>query len=139
MYSGTVQEIGDFPSLDGYWNGAGNPNTTYYPFTVFVGEEASLQAGSYVSLQYSTSEESGGIYLQTPFVRTEDGRSYVFARGSNNTLEKRFVTTGKTLWGSYLEITSGITVEDYIAFPYGKTVKAGAPAEEKDIAELDGY
>ena len=139
MYTGTVQEIGDFPSLDGYWNGAGNPCTTYYPFTVFVGEEASLQAGSYVSIQYSTSEASGGIYLDKAFIRAEDGRSYVFVLGSDNTLEQRFVTTGKTLWGSYLEITSGITVEDYIAFPYGKTVKAGAPAEEKDIAELYGY
>ncbi len=139
MYTGTVRDIGDFPSLDGYWNGAGNPNTSYYPFTVFVGEEASLQAGSYANIQYSTSDSSGGIYMDRAFVRTEDGSSYVFVLGTDGRLEKRFVTVGKSLWGSYLEITSGLTVEDYIAFPYGKDVKEGAPAEEKDISELYSY
>ncbi len=139
VYTGTVRDIGDFPSLDGYWNGAGNPNTSYYPFTVFVGEEASLQAGSYANIQYSTSGSSGGIYMDRAFVRTEDGQSYVFVLGANGRLEKRSVTVGKSLWGSYLEITSGLSVEDYIAFPYGKDVKEGAPAEEKDISELYSY
>ena len=106
---------------------------------MFVGEEASLQTGNYVNVQYSTGEAASGIYLEKAFLRTEQGRSFVYLRGADGLLEKRFVTTGKTLWGSYVEIKSGLTAEDYIAFPYGKTVKSGAPTAEKDLSSLYGY
>ena len=33
--------------------------------------------------------------------------------------KKQSVKTGKSLWGSYVEIKSGLTNDDYIAFPYG--------------------
>lgn len=139
-YTGTVKSIGDFPSSDDNWSGMGNPNATFYPFTAFVDGEANLQAGSYVSIQYSTSGETNGIYLEKAFVRTENGQSYVFALGSDGRLEKRNITTGKSLWGSYLEILSGLTPEDKLAFPYGKNVKDGAKAEEQDdISSLYMY
>lgn len=138
-YTGTVDSLGDFPSADGYWNGMGNPNTTYYPFTVFIDGSADFQTYSYVSVMYSTSGQEHGIYLENPFLRTEQGQSYVYVLGANGKLEKRLVTTGKSLYGSYTEILSGITEEDLIAFPYGKNVKEGAPAEERDISELYSY
>ena len=138
-YTGEVKEIGDFPSGDDSWNGMGNPNATYYPFQVFVDESADLQSGRYVSVTYSTSAEAHGIYLQNPFVRTEQGRSYVFVLGEKGRLEQRYVTVGKSLWGSYTEILGGVTEEDLIAFPYGKDVRDGAPAEEKDISSLYEY
>ncbi len=138
-YTGTIESMGDFPSSDGYWNGMGNPNTTYYPFTVFVDGSADLQTGSYVSVMYSSSSSENGIYLENPFIRTEQGRSYVYVLGSGSKLEKRDVVTGKSLWGSYTEILSGISETDLIAFPYGKEVKAGAPAQEQDISVLYGY
>ena len=136
MYTGTVESIGDYPSSDGYWNGMGNPTSTYYPFTVFIADEADLQSGSYVSIMYSAGSTENGIYLENPFLRTEGGRSYVYLRGEDGMLEQRFVTTGKSLWGSYTEILDGITPEDFIAFPYGTNVKAGAPTVEADIMAL---
>ena len=138
-YTGEVKSIGDFPSSNSYWNGIGNPTTSYYPFTVFIDGSANLQAGSYVSATYSTSAAEHGIYLQKPFVRTEQGQSYVYVLGDNGKLEKRFVTLGKSLWGSYQEILSGLTEEDLIAFPYGKTVKEDAPAVEGDLSTLYDY
>lgn len=138
-YTGTVQSIGDFPSSNDSWNGMGNPTATYYPFTAFVGEEANLQSGNYVSVQYTTSGTTNGIYLEKAFVRTEKGVSYVYVQGEDGRLEKRTVTTGKSLWGSYLEILSGVTAEDKIAFPYGKDVKEGAKTAEGDISSLYGY
>ena len=136
MYTGTVESIGDYPSADGYWNGMGNPTSTYYPFTVFIADEADLQSGSYVSIMYSAGSSENGLYLENPFLRTEGGRSYVYVRGEDGNLEQRFVTTGKSLWGSYTEILDGITPEDFIAFPYGTNVKAGAPTVEADIMAL---
>ena len=49
------------------------------------------------------------------------------------------MTTGKSLWGSYTEILSGLTPEDFIAFPYGKNLKEGAPTRESDLSELYNY
>ena len=138
VYTGTVASLGDFPSAEGSWNGMGNPNASYYPFAVFVDGSADLQAGRYVSVMYSTSSGENGIYLQKPFLRTENGKSFVFILGAGGRLEKRFVTTGKDLYGSYTEILSGLTAEDLVAFPYGKNVKDGAVAVEGDMSNLYG-
>ena len=139
MYTGTVESIGDFPIQDEGWNGMGNPNASYYPFRVFIDGTADLQEGSYVSVTYSAAEAESGIYLENPFLRTDDGEPYVYVRGKNGRLEKRTVTTGKSLWGSYTEIRSGLTADDYVAFPYGKNVKPGAATQESDLSALYGY
>ena len=138
-YTGKVVSMGDFPTNSDGWNGSGNPNVSYYPFTVFVDETADLQAGMYVNIQYSSAESENGIYLENPFIRTENGQSYVYVQGASGKLEKRFVTTGKALWGSYTEIRSGLTVDDLIAFPYGKNLKEGAPTVESDVSDLYSY
>ena len=138
-YPATVESIGDFPAADGYWNGMGNPNASYYPFTVFVDGSADLQAGNYVSVTYAAGEAEQGIYLENPFLRTEQGKTYVYVRGESGRLEKRYVTTGKSLWGSYTQILSGLTAEDLIAFPYGKNIKEGAETVESDLSELYNY
>ena len=137
-YTGTVASLGDFPNAEGYWNGMGNPTASYYPFNVFVDGSADLQAGRYVSVMYSTSTGENGIYLQKPFLRTENGKSYVYIMGEDGRLEQRFVTTGKDLYGSYTEILAGLTAEDLVAFPYGKNVKDGAAAVEGDMSNLYG-
>ena len=135
---GTVQSVGDFPSTQDGWNGAGNPNASFYPFTVFIDGDADLQEGRYVSVMYSTATSEHGIYLQNPFLRTEQGRSYVYVMGADGRLEQRFVKTGKALWGSYTEILSGLSEEDMVAFPYGKHVKAGAITLEGEMSDLYG-
>lgn len=136
VYTGTVESVGDFPASGDNYYGNGNPNVSYYPFTVFVDESADLVGGNYVNIQYSLNQEDGGIYLSNPFVRKENGESYVFVRDENGRLEKRAVKTGKSLWGSYIEILSGITTEDKLAFPYGKNVKPGAATAEGDYSTL---
>jgi len=137
-YTGTIASMGDFPTRDGYYNGNGNPNASYYPFKVFVDESADLQAGRYVSVAYSSAQSENGIYLENPFLRTEKGKSYVMVLGTDGKLEQRWVTTGKSLWGSYTEILDGLTAEDLIAFPYGKNVKPGVAAQEGDMSNLYG-
>ena len=66
------------------------------------------------------------------------GRSYVLVMGANGKLEQRWVTIGKSLWGSYTEILEGLSAEDRIAFPYGKNVKPGVAAQEGDLSNLYG-
>ena len=137
-HTGVIQTIGDFPASGSGWNGMGNPNASFYPFTVFVDGEADMQEGRYVSVMYSTAVNEHGIYLQNPFLRTEKGKSYVYVMGEDGKLEQRFVKTGKALWGSYTEILSGLSAVDLVAFPYGKNVKPGATAQEGDMSNLYG-
>ena len=138
-YTGTVERIGDYPATGDNYSGSGNPNASYYPFTVFVDESADLQEGYYVSVQYSAGTSENGIYLENPFIRTENGKSYVYVQGEDGLLEKRYVTTGKALWGSYTEILSGLSETDLIAFPYGKNVEDGAQTVQGDMSDLYNY
>lgn len=138
-YTGEVMDLRTFPSKQDNWNGNGNPNVSYYPFRVFVTGDADLQEGSFVSVMYSTASAEHGIYLENAFLRTEQGQHYIWLRGADGKLEKRFVTVGKSLWGNYTEILSGLTEEDFLAFPYGKELKEGAPTAEADISELYSY
>lgn len=133
----TVNSVSDYPvsGAQGY-RGMGNPNASYYPFTVFIDGSENLMEGSYVGITYAAGQGQSGIYLQNAFLRTEQGRSYVFVAGAEGRLEKRYVTTGKTLWGESTEILSGLDAADRLAFPYGKNVTEGAPTQEGSIADL---
>ena len=126
-YDGTIVEIQHFP--DESENG-GSQNVSYYPYKVFIDESANLQDGYYVSMTLQGAEDQTSLYIQNPFVRTEGARSYVYVRGEDGRLEKRYIQTGANLWGSYTQVLGGLTADDYVAFPYGKTVKEGAPTQE---------
>ena len=70
------------------------------------------------------------------FIRSENGKSYVLLRGKDGRLEQRWVQTGRDLWGSYTQIRGGLTVDDYVAFPYGRDVKPGAATVEATVDQL---
>ena len=51
-------------------------------------------------------------------------------------LEKREITTGVTLWGSSVQILDGLTLDESIAFPYGKYLHEGAKVKISTLDEL---
>lgn len=138
-YTGVITVIGDYPVSSESYNGMDNPNASTYPFTVFADESANLRADSYVSVMYAAADNQNGIYLEKPYLRSEQGSSVVYVQGEDGLLERRIVKTGKSVWGSYTEILDGLTEDDLVAFPYGKTVKPGAPTQEGDYNDLYGY
>ena len=104
---------------------------------MFVDESASLQENEYVDISYQSSgEEGGGFYLENQFIRTENGRSFVYLRNKDGRLEQRTVQTGRDLYGAYTEIRGGISMDDYVAFPYGKDVEDGAKTNESTMDEF---
>lgn len=139
QYSGKVTEISQTPVTGGWYGGSGNPNVSYYPVTVEVDDSANLQEGDYVSVTFGSASGGSGMYLEKPFIWEENGRSFVFVMGEDGRLEQREVGTGKIYWGTTVEITGGLTLDDYIAFPYGKDVKAGAKTEIADLSSLYDY
>ena len=148
---GTVTSIDNYPVTgDSYWfsTDGRNSRVTLYPFTVSVSEDAPLRENYSVSIDLATavSDDSGGqdkktFYLENEFLRTENGRSYVYAENADGLLEKRYLVTGKSYNGWATEVLDGLTVEDYVAFPYGRSVKDGARAVRQDSLQAlyEGY
>lgn len=136
---GTVESVSDYPADNsGWWNG--NSNVSAYPFTVFVDESAGLRQGEYVEISYGDTQQSGsGFYLESMFIRSENGKSYVYTVNADGKLEKRFISTGKSVWGSYTEVKSGLTLEDYVAFPYGDGLRDGAETVVSTQQEFYGW
>ncbi len=127
----TVSEIGSTPNTT-YLGGGGNPNSSYYPITATVDDpDAQMTIGEWCEVtKISDTDLDSTMYLELMYVRKDDKGYYVMIADENNKLKKQYVRTGKTVWGYMIEIKSGISMEDRIAFPYGKTVKAGAPVTD---------
>lgn len=138
VYDGTVVAISEYPSENAETWTQGNNNVSFYPFTVFVDEDAELRQYSYVSVTYEASNQNdfGSMYLENMFIRNEGGRSFCYVVGENGLLEERTIQVGKSLWGSYTQIRGGLSLEDKIAFPYGKDTVAGAKCKDADIDEF---
>lgn len=129
----TVSEIGTTPNTD-YHNWGDNPNNSYFPVTATVDDpDVEMTIGEWCEVtKNSDGESGGGMYLQLMYVRKDDGGNYVMIADEHNKLKKQYVRTGKTVWGYMVEIKSGLTMDDRVAFPYGKTVKEGAPVTDVD-------
>ena len=127
-----IKEIGTYPTQNMSY-GDGNPNVSYYPYTAYIEDTTGLRNGEYVDLSMTLGGDDGSqsIYLFKAYVRTENGQSYVM-KEENGRLKKQAVKTGKIIYGDTIEIKSGLSLEDKIAFPYGKTAKEGIRAVETD-------
>lgn len=130
---GTIDSVSDTPTSGDDYYGSSNPNTSYYSAMIAVAADAELQEGDYVTVYFGNSSQTDGnaLYLEAMYVRTEGTRAYVYKRGEDGLLKKTYVSTGEQVWG-YVRILSGLTEEDYIAFPYGKNVKDGAKTVEDE-------
>ena len=79
------------------------------------------------------------IVLDKAFVRSENGKYYVY-KDENGILKKQFLTIGGNVnGGSSVLVKGGITREDRIAFPYGKSIKEGIKTKAGTLEELYGY
>lgn len=129
-----ITEIKNYPSTDVSSYGGGNNNVSYYPFVAYIEDSTGLRNGEYVDLNMTVSDEEDGasIYIFKGYVRSENGKSYVLKADENDRLVKQYVKTGKIINGDTIEIKSGLTEDERIAFPYGKTAKEGIRAVNAD-------
>lgn len=133
---GTVEKISDVPLNGRYYNGAGNSNASYYPYTVKIDDSVNFKEGEYALLEpIFEGEQSSSFYIMGAFVISENGKNYAYIADENNKLEKRELNIGKNMHGS-LEVRGGMTMEDKIAFPYGKNIKEGTPVIDGSLEDL---
>ena len=83
-----------------------------------------------------SGETESALFIPNMYVRTEQGESYVMKQGEDGKLIKQPVIKGRSLYGYYTEIKEGLSMEDYIAFPYGNLAKEGLSTE---IAQENYY
>jgi uncharacterized repeat protein (TIGR02543 family) len=137
-----VREISPYPDESGMFSTG--DNASYYPFTAYIPSGTDGFSGQeWVSITASgTGGEAMGspdaLYLWKAFIREEGGEKYVYLRDENGRLKKQTITVGQ-LSGSGYEVLSGVSWEDWLAFPYGKDVREGAATREGSMAELYGY
>lgn len=133
-YTATISEISDYPldaNSGGMYGSTGNPNSSQYEFTAVVDDSEGLTNGMYleITLNVQGSASSDALYLQKAYIREDEAGSYVMKAGIDNRLYKQYLELGATIYsGEYVEIISGLTMDDYIAFPYGPNVQEGVRA-----------
>ena len=130
QFEAVVDEISTTPLASGLGYSTGNPNSSVYPVTATVKEkDIELTLGeSCQAIPEGEEQPEDVINLPVMFVRSDPGGSYVM-KSADGRLVKEYVRTGKNYWGYVIEIKSGLSQDDYIAFPYDIGENEGAPVE----------
>lgn len=136
-FTAEVREISPYPSD----NGQDGANASSYPFTAYIADASGLSNSSWAELTLldEGDGQGQGIYLEKPFVRTENGQYYVMKDDGTGHLTKQIVQVGGIQYGSSYQITGGLSMDDKITFPYGKDVREGAKTEEGTLDDLYNY
>jgi multidrug resistance efflux pump len=130
-YDGTIVKISPYPTQYSMSYSSGG-NMSYYQFTADLDCQDELQPWDGGEIRFgSEGQQQGDTFaIEACFVREENGRSYVLAADEDDRLYKKYVEIGRILYGGWsLEITGGLSLDDYIAFPYGKNAVEGARAD----------
>ena len=143
-WSGTVALVDyENPSqgsdMDRYYGMATDEMTasSKYPFYVDLDSTEGLMLGQHLYVRKEAEEgQSAGIQVGSAFVcYEEDGSAYVWAENRGK-LEKRAVTLGEyNPMTDAQEILSGISLEDYIAFPDEQCREGAATTREEPVME----
>lgn len=138
-YEGTIKEISPYPDTSGMYGYS--TEDSYYPFTAYINTpDAQLTEGDSLDVSIDSAStdgmtDDGSLYLSKAFIREENGTKYVWKRGDDGKLTKQSVKTGKLSNDSY-QILSGLSSDDWVAFPYGNDVREGAVTREGTVNDL---
>lgn len=138
-YQASITTISRYPDSSGLYSD--ETGATVYPFVAVVSDAgADLKSGNEVNIvidDQSEEQEESALLLDRAFIRTDADIPYVYMRGADGTLVKQTVSTGSVSGGS-CEITGGLTIDDWVAFPYGSRVREGAKTEEGTAEDIYG-
>ncbi len=137
MYMGKVVSIGTSP----------NGTTSYpcvqstYPVKISLSDVEDMVDEAYVEVTINGSaedfESGGGDDIMLPLYLTKkDNGGYFVMKEVDGRLKKQYIETGKIYYGAQIVVKSGITSEDYIAFPYEKEAVEGKVTVHKENDDL---
>ena len=132
QFEAEIMDVSEYPVDSSNYYGDNNPNVSYYAFTAVV-DDKSLQFDTpdYVMVELQNSAaDNGSMVLSKAFVKSENGKNYVY-KDDNGILKKQEIRVGATVDGGYdIIIKGGISIDDKLAFPYGKDAVEGAKTNE---------
>lgn len=126
-FTAEITEISEYPTTANSWS-SNDASASSYPFMAYIEDSTGLSNNEWVDLtiQESVGGDASAIYLPKAYIRSENGQSYVYKADENERLKKQYIKTGATVYSTSVEVKSGLSLEDKIAFPYGKNVVEGA-------------
>ena len=134
-YEGTITEISTFPA-DGYTNYNGKVET-YYPIKIALIDSTDVSQNMYMEITLNSGSEdtSGGFYLSKAFMKQE-GSNYYVMKDVDGRLKKTYIKVGNKTSGDAVLILGGLTMQDYIAFPYLDEAVEGVKTVKKSTDDL---
>lgn len=138
MTEAKITSISDYPISDNSGAYNSNPNTSNYPFTAIISDASGLKNNQSVNVSIIADPEASvsGLYIPLAYIRENNGEYYVYIADEKGRLKKQTIETGAILYSYYQEVRSGLTAEDLIAFPYGKSIREGVKTKENDSPSL---
>lgn len=129
-WTGTITKIDlehpDNGSSNDYYGSSGT-TATKYPFYISLDSTNGLMLGQhvYVEMDYGQGDVKSGLWLDEYYIMQEEDGAYVWAENAEGYIEKRKVELGEYDENMMrYEIVSGLTEDDYIAYPEDR-VKEG--------------
>ena len=123
---GTVSEIDTNPQNDNQnmYYGMGDEQNMSSKYAFYVEPESleGFMLGQHILIETDNGQEDAdkkeGLWLYSSFVQWDGDRNFVWAKNSRDQIEKRYVEIGEINDESGdCEILSGLTIDDYIAYP----------------------
>jgi HlyD family secretion protein len=143
-WSGTVSSIETTPQTsdsDYYDEGDSSNSSSKYSFYIEPETLDGLMLGQHIIIEPDLGGDSSidrsGIWLYSDYVFEEDGKTYVWAQNDKDKIEKREVEIGQTdEEAGDCEILSGLTNDDYIAYPSDDISEGMSVTTDKDDLDI---
>ena len=134
-YDGTITEISTIPA-DGYSN-YNSKVETYYPIKIALNDATDISQNMYMEITLNSGSEdtSGGFYLSKAFMKQE-GSNYYVMKDVDGRLKKTYIKVGNKTSGDAVLVLGGLTMQDYIAFPYLDEAVEGVKTVQKTTDDL---
>lgn len=144
MWKGTLQAVDTEKPTSKSSEDTGSTDSatqsSTYPFYVQLSSSDGLILGQhvYIETDVGQADQKEGLWLPSYYFATEGTQRYVWIAGDKGLLEKRNVTVGEydDSQDTY-EIVSGLTEEDYIAFPSSNLQEGMGTTKNPDEATVD--
>lgn len=119
----TIMEISQYPTdrFGSYYYG--NNNFSSYEYLAYMDETAGFYADEWVSVRKYSEDDA--LVLESVYVRSDDDGDYVLMDDGSGKLKRQYIETRPATESGYVVIVDGISEDDLIAFPYGKSAFEG--------------